>query len=110
MKATKYNVMRLLLFFDLPVETKEEISEYTHFRKGLLRCGYHMVQYSVYMKVLTFKSKISDEVNKIKKILPNDGNVRIIAVTEKQYQEMYLVLGNKKVDEIYNNTERYIKI
>lgn len=43
--------MRLLVFFDLPVETAKQRREYRLFRKKLLKEGYLMVQKSVYSKL-----------------------------------------------------------
>ncbi len=102
--------MRLLLLFDLPSVEAYEKKEYLTFRKSLLKNGYIMVQFSVYMKSLNTQVKIENEVQKIKKYIPKNGNIRILSITEKQYQNMYLLLGNKKINEVYNNTERYIKI
>ncbi len=102
--------MRLLLLFDLPSIESYEKKEYLIFRKTLLRNGYMMMQFSVYMKCVNTQTKIDQEVLKLKKYIPKNGNIRIIAVTEQQYQNMYILLGNKKINEIYNNTERYIKI
>lgn len=96
--------------FDLPSVEDKEKREYQKFHKELIRNGYFMIQYSVYCKVIHFKSKIDSEELKIKKVLPNDGNVRMLVITEKQYSDMKLLLGNKKVNEIYNNSSRYLKI
>lgn len=102
--------MRLLLFYDLPNTESYETKEYNQFRKSLLRNGYTMIQFSVYMKTINTQTKIEQEIKKIVKCLPNNGNIRVIAVTEKQYENMYILVGKKKINEIYNNTERYIKI
>lgn len=96
--------------FDLPSSESQERKEYQKFHKEIIRNGYIMVQYSVYSKAINFKSKIEAEIKNIKKFIPSDGNIRIIVLTEKQYSEMYVILGNKKINEIYNNSERYIKI
>lgn len=102
--------MRIILMFDLPnIETKEK-KEYLKFHKEIIRNGYFMMQYSVYCKAIHFKTKIDSEIIKIKKHLPSDGNVRLLVITEKQYDDMKLLLGNKKINERYNNAERYIKI
>lgn len=96
--------------FDLPsVETKEK-KEYSIFHKELIKNGYFMIQFSVYCKTIHFKSKVDSEINKLKKKLPNDGNVRVIVITEKQYNDMKILVGHKKINEVYNNAERYIKI
>ncbi len=106
----KLRNMRLILLFDLPNIESYEKKEYLRFRKSLIRNGYTMMQFSVYVKSVNTQTKIEQEVNKIKKYIPHKGNIRIIPVTEMQYNSMYMILGNKKINEIYNNSERYVKI
>ncbi len=106
----KYRNMRMLLLFDLPNIESYEKKEYVKFRKCLIRNGYTMMQFSVYVKCVNTQSKVEQEVAKIKKFIPTKGNIRIITVTESQYANMYMILGNKKINEVYNNSERYIKI
>lgn len=96
--------------FDLPSVESEEKKEYVYFRKGLILNGYTMMQFSVYVKSINVKTKLQQELNKIKKYIPSDGNIRMIAITEKQYEDMIMILGNKNINEIYNNDKRYIKI
>lgn len=43
--------MRMIVFFDLPVQTKTERRYATTFRNFLLKDGYHMLQFSVYARV-----------------------------------------------------------
>ncbi|MGL4343152.1 MAG: CRISPR-associated endonuclease Cas2 [Metamycoplasmataceae bacterium] len=109
MKSTFKN-MRLLLLFDLPSIEIYEKKEYSSFRKYLLKNGYIMMQFSVYIKSINTSQKIEGEIKKIKKYLPNEGNVRVIQITESQYENMFILVGNKKINEIYNNAERYVKI
>lgn len=105
-----YRNMRLLLLFDLPSTEADEKREYVIFRKALFKNGYSMIQYSVYLKSINMQVKIDQEIKKLHKYIPTNGNIRAIAITEKQYQNMVMLLGKKKTNEIYNNTERYIKI
>lgn len=102
--------MRMILMFDLPNVEEYQKKEYLVFRRNLMKNGYTMMQFSIYIKAVNAQSKVDQEVAKIKKYIPTNGNIRILAVTEKQYQSMFLLLGNKKINEIYNNSERYIKI
>ena len=102
--------MRILLLFDLPSVEAYEKKEYRIFKQALVKNGYTMMQFSVYMKPINGQIKVESEIKKLSKYLPDSGNIRLIQVTEKQYQEMYMILGNKKINEIYNNSERYVKI
>lgn len=102
--------MRLLLLFDLPSVEDYEKKEYTKFRKTLIRNGYVMMQFSVYTKCVNVQTKVEQELNKLNKDIPTNGNIRIIAITEHQYMNMAIILGKKKINEIYNNSDRYVKI
>lgn len=110
MSLSKYRAMRLILMFDLPSVESYEKKEYLNFKKGLILNGYSMMQFSVYMKPVNVQVKMKQELNKLKKYIPSGGNIRLIAITEKQYDEMVMVLGNKKMSEVYNNEKRYVKI
>lgn len=107
---SEYRSMRLLLLFDLPMVEDYEKKEYTNFRKELIKQGYFMIQFSVYMKCVNTQIKLESEIKKIYKYVPTNGNIRLIAITEKQYSNMEILLGKKKINEIYNNNERYTKI
>lgn len=105
-----YRNMRILLLFDLPNVEAYERKEYSQFRKHLLKNGYTMIQFSVYVKCINTQLKVDKELKKLYQFVPTNGNIRMLTVTEKQYQNMVMILGKKKINEIYNNAERYIKI
>lgn len=46
----EYKTMRMLCLFDLPVELPEERKAYREFRKNLIKEGFIMIQYSVYVR------------------------------------------------------------
>lgn len=49
-RLSEYRVMWLLVLFDLPTETKKDIREYTLFRKRLIKDGFTMFQFSIYIR------------------------------------------------------------
>ena len=49
-RYSKYRVMWLLVFFDLPTETKKDRKAYTEFKKRLLNDGFTMFQFSIYVR------------------------------------------------------------
>lgn len=108
MNEIKY--MRLILFFDLPSKEDYEKRNYCLFHNALIKNGYIMMQFSVYIKATNSNSKIKREIEKIRKHIPKAGNIRIISITEKQYMNMEIILGHKNINEIYNNSKRYLKI
>ena len=86
--------MRMLVFFDLPVGTKTERREATRFRNFLLKDGYHMLQFSVYARVCNGNDAVNKHRLRLKCNLPDNGSVRLLVITEKQYENVEILLGN----------------
>ena len=49
-RFSEYRIMWVLVFFDLPTETKKDKKEYALFRKNLQRDGFTMFQMSIYVR------------------------------------------------------------
>lgn len=90
-----YRFMRVMIMFDLPVETKKQRRIYSKFRKRLLENGFLMMQYSIYIKSVANKDAADFSVLQIKQFLPQDGHVRALIITEKQYEKMQILLGKE---------------
>ena len=106
----KYKIMRMLCRFDLPVETEEQRRAYRIFRKELIEQGFIMMQYSIYVRVCPSREYANRLENRIKKNLPQEGNVRLLCVTEKQYSDMKLLVGSRQTAETAIGVERLIII
>lgn len=102
--------MRIIVMFDLPTATTENKREYMHFRKGLIKLGFDMLQYSVYSRITRNNDDARKYINKVKSILPPVGSVRVLQVTEKQYSGMIIMLGDKTPTENLLNTEDLIEL
>ena len=85
--------MRIIVFFDLPVKTRAERREASRFRSFLLNDGYHMLQYSVYARVCNGMDAVEKHRERAKRNLPNDGAIRMMVITEKQYEAIDILLG-----------------
>ena len=85
--------MRILVIFDLPVKTKNQRRAETQFRNFLVGDGYHMVQYSVYARVCAGRDSIETHKKRIQLALPSTGSVRMLVITEKQYNAIELLVG-----------------
>lgn len=90
-----YDFMRLILFFDLPVVSKEDRRIYATFRKYLIKNGYIMMQYSVYCKIFANREAAVKHVNILQRNVPQKGQIRILLVTEKQYAKIEIIVGGK---------------
>lgn len=97
--------MRVLVLFDLPTQTNEDKREYTKFRKFLLNDGFMMMQFSVYMRFCRNYQDSQKHIERITKLSPSKGNIRVICVTEKQYEDMILVIGEKSPTETLVNEQ-----
>ena len=87
--------MRLIVMFDLPVKTKKQSKEATAFRNFLLKDGYYMMQYSIYVRICNGQDFIEMHKNRIKSAIPKNGSIRLLTVTEKQYENIDILLGEK---------------
>lgn len=92
-----------MVFFDLPVKTKAQRSVASRFRSFLLNDGYHMVQYSLYARVCNGMDSVDKHIKRLKINVPKNGSVRVLTVTEKQYESIKILVGElsageKKVD------------
>ncbi len=106
----KYKIMRMICMFDLPVETEVEKRAYRTFRKNLIKEGFVMMQYSVYVRICPNREFAKRLETRIKKFTPLEGNVRLLCVTEKQYADMKLLVGSRSTAETAIGTERLIVI
>lgn len=84
--------MWVMVMFDLPTDTKEARSKYRLFRESLLDFGYTMLQFSVYSRAVPSEESAIAQVNRVKALIPDDGEVRMIALTDKQYAKMEVFL------------------
>ena len=85
--------MRMLVFFDLPVQTKPQRKAATAFRNFLLKDGYHMVQFSVYARVCNGSDAVQKHRARLVAHLPENDAVRLLVITDKQYQTVEILLG-----------------
>lgn len=104
---SSYRFMRIIVLFDLPVETGEERRAYYIFRKALIREGFIMLQESVYCKLMTTPSVENSVRNLIQKYKPDKGLVQLLIITEKQFAKMEFIVGESKND-IIDSDERLV--
>ena len=96
--------------FDLPVDTVDQQRAYRKFRKDIMSEGFMMIQYSVYVRTCPNRQFANQLEKRLQKIMPKEGNVRLLTVTEKQYDDMKIMVGSKKMSEEALSIERMIII
>ena len=99
--------MRLMVMFDLPMETSEQRKAYRVFRKKLINEGFLMIQYSVYVRVCVNPKAANFLETRISTFLPNEGIIQTLMLTEKQYNDMHFLVGKEK-DDVRNSSGRTI--
>jgi len=90
-----YRVMWILVFFDLPTNTKKERKAAARFRKELLQDGFTMFQFSIYLRHCPSRENAKVHVKRVKMALPEHGHIGILGITDKQFGMM----------ELYHNTK-----
>ena len=99
--------MRVIVLFDLPITTSENIRQYTKFRKFLLKSGFIMMQESVYCKLALNATGAEAVVANLKKNKPEAGLVQVLTMTEKQFQKIEFIVGTSN-SNVLDSDERLI--
>lgn len=102
-----YRFMRVIVLFDLPMETSEQIKEYSVFRKSLIKDGFVMLQKSVYTKIALNQTVVTAIKERVHKNKPKYGIVQMLAITEKQFSSIENVIG-LPVSKTINNDKKVI--
>ena len=87
-RFSEYRIMWVLVFFDLPTETKKERKIYADFRKRLIQDGFNMFQFSIYLRHCPSRENADAHIRRVKSILPPVGEVGILCITDKQFSMM----------------------
>ncbi len=90
-----YRIMWVLVFFDLPTETAKERKAATDFRKFLLKDGFGMFQFSIYVRHCASRENADVHIARVKKHLPEKGQVGVMCITDKQFGMIELFHGHK---------------
>ena len=97
MQLSGYRSMWLITMFDLPTDTPAARREYSKFRHMLLLSGFSMMQYSVYSRHCSSKENAETYVRRIERQLPPDGQVRVLRITDKQFERMKVFWGKARL-------------
>ena len=102
-----YRYMRLVLFFDLPVETSSQRRAAQKFVKEIKKVGFYMMQESVYLKLGIDARAVNATIDKVRKFIPDKGNISVLTITEKQFSQIQFILG-ENVSNIISSDERIV--
>lgn len=97
-RLNQYRSMWVLVFFDLPTETRRDRNAATCFRKNLLDDGFAMFQFSIYLRFCASRENADVHIKRTKNVLPKKGKVCIMQITDKQFGMIELFHGQKEVE------------
>lgn len=100
-RLNQYRVMWVLVFFDLPTETKKQRKHASMFRKRLIKDGFSMFQFSIYMRHCPSRENSQVHIKRVKTYLPEEGHVGILCVTDKQFGMIELFYGENETEKPY---------
>jgi len=95
-RLNQYHILWIFVFFDLPTETKKDRKNYAQFRKNLLKDGFTMMQFSIYVRHCSSRENADVHVKRVKSILAPKGEIIIFSLTDKQFGMMEFFRGQKE--------------
>ena len=87
--------MWVMVLFDLPTDTPAERKAYARFRKSLLKDGFDMFQFSIYVRHCMSHENAEVHTKRVKSFLPKKGKVGIFRITDKQFGMMEIFEGRE---------------
>lgn len=88
--------MWVVAMFDLPVDSKVARRRYGQFRKALLKDGFARMQFSVYIRHCASRENAEVHMQRIQAALPLEGEVRVLTITDKQFERMHVFWGKAR--------------
>lgn len=97
-RLNAYRVMWTLVMYDLPTETAKQRRTASRFRKEIMKDGFHMFQFSMYVRHSASSENAEVHRKRVIKLLPAEGHIGILQITDKQFGQMEIFYGvNKQV-------------
>ena len=88
--------MWVIAMFDLPTDSRKAVRAYTRFRKMLLKDGFTMMQYSVYIRHCASPENARVHAKRMGSQVPEIGEVRFLTITDKQFGRMETYVGKTR--------------
>jgi CRISPR-associated protein Cas2 len=95
-RFSQYRIMWVIVLFDLPTDTSDDRKVATKFRTELLKDGFQMFQFSIYMRHCSSDENAQVHIKRVKRLLPERGHIGIMKITDKQFGMMELFHGVQK--------------
>ena len=88
--------MWVIAMFDLPTDTRDARRAYTLFRKDLLKDGFSMMQFSVYIRHCASIDNAELHVARMGACVPEKGEVRFLSITDNQFGRIKVFAGKRR--------------
>lgn len=108
-RLNQYRVMWVMVFFDLPTETKADTRNYRRFVDVLEKDGFTRFQFSIFLRHCASMENAQVHMKRVKINLPPRGKVGIIRVTDKQFgmMEVFISAKSEKIPEPVQQLELF---
>jgi len=94
-RLNEYRIMWILVFFDLPTNTKTERKVAAKFRKNLVSDGFLMFQFSFYIRHCASIENAHVHMKRVRSFVPEKGKVGMLVITDKQFGDMEIYEQSK---------------
>ena len=105
MELNAYRIMWLFVFFDLPTATIKDRRNASQFRMNILKDGFSMMQFSVYIRHCASSESADVHEKRINGLVPPLGKVSVLRITDKQFGLIINYLGKAKQDKMDSPTQ-----
>lgn len=95
-RLSQYRIMWILVFFDLPTETKRDKRNYRQFVDRLEKSGFNRFQWSIFLRHCPSRENMMVHIKRVKSFLPPKGHIAILHITDRQFGMMELFVSRKK--------------
>lgn len=92
--------MRMVVMFDLTVGTPSQRRAAARFRTFLIQDGYSMMQFSIYVRICNGIDAVAKHRARVEAEVPQNGSVRVLVVTDKQFASMDILTGSYVIADI----------
>ena len=98
-RLNAYRIMWTLVMYDLPTETKKQRRIVARFRKDIMHDGFSMFQFSMYLRHSASSENAEVHRKRVIKLLPDEGKIGILQITDKQFGQMEIFYGKTKHEQ-----------
>lgn len=94
--------MWLMIMFDMPTDTKKARKKYRYLRNKLLKEGYMMMQFSIYIRSFHSYESALHGKKRVKDFVASNivkGSIRMLMFTDKQFGSMDIIIGRVTKNE-----------